>query len=290
MSYGSNILGGFLGTLWRSETYNDGSAAVNIGVVTRITPVLDPHNLNVRGTGERGLYDILLGTRDPRITIDFQIADKTFLTSYQSGSTAIKFLHLKMASGGGALDGLTFVGAKVERITVTGKSGEMITCTAEFWAGGNTTYPSGLIRWNGSVPSQAWGVRSTTPFRWLNSTVTVALALQSQWWEWSYEVRNNLQRLANVSTGGTRDLKNKARDLTGQIIMDLEDFTEWGALANLTESAGNAHFPITITLDSTPILDATYCRWTRLEAPFAAEDLIAKRFPFTATDLTALVP
>lgn len=250
-----------------------------------MTPVLDPHNLNVRGTGERGLYDILVGMRDPRVTIDFQICSKTFLTTYQGGSTAIPYVHLKFS---GSTDGLTFVGCKVERITVTGRHGEMITGSMELWAGGNGSYPSGLIRWGGVVPSQTWGSRSITPYRWLNSIVTINSVVNSQWWEWRYEVRNNLQRLGNVATGGTRDLKNKARDLTGEVIMDLEDFSEYGTVANL--GSDGLKFPFKITLDGTDILDATYCRWTRLEAPFSAEDLIAKRFPFTATDLTALVP
>jgi hypothetical protein len=285
MSYGSNILGGFLGTLWYSAGYNDNSAATNVGVVTRITPLLDPHNIDVRGTGERGLYDILLGQRDPRVTIDFMPYDKTFLTTYQAGSVAMPYLHVKW---NGITDGLTFVGAKMNRETVEVTAGEAVKATMELWAGGNSTYPAGIIRWNSANPTQTWGTRGTTPYRWLNTILSLAGAPVTDWWSWRYEVQNNLQRLINVSTGGTRDLKNKARDVTGLIVKDLADFEEYGTLANLGSEA--AKFAIRIQLDGSDLLNTSYCRWGRIEAPFAAEDLIAKRFPFTATDLTALTP
>ena len=285
MAYGSNILGGFSGTLYTSATYDDGGAAVNVGVITRVTPRLDPGNINIRGTGERGLYDILLGMRDPRLTIEFVPTSKTFLTTYQDGTTGIAFLHVKFA---GSTDGLTFVNAKVNTISVEGTHPEAISVSVEFWGGGSTAYPSGIIQWNGSVPSQAWGVRVTTPYRWLDSTVDIGLVTESAWWSWRYEVNNNLQRLGNVSTGGTRDLKARHRDVTGLIVIDLEDFDEYGDLANL--GAEMAKFNITIDLDTTALLNCDYCRWGVLEAPFGPEDLIAKRFPFTATDLTTLTP
>jgi len=285
LSYGSNILGGFVGTLWYSSGYNDNSAAVNIGVVTRVTPRLDPGNINVRGTGERGLYDILLGMRDPRLTIEFLPTNKTFLATYQSGTTGVAFLHIKFA---GSTDGLTLVNAKINTVSVEGNHNEAVSATAEFWGGGSTAYPSGIIQWNGSVPTQTWGVRTTTPYRWLASAVSIGGATETQWWSWRYEVTNNLQRLGNVSTGGTRELKARHRDVTGLIVIDLEDFDEFGDLANLGSEM--AKFNITIALDTTSLLDCDYCRWGVLEAPFGGEDLIAKRFPFTATDLTTLTP
>jgi hypothetical protein len=285
LSYGSDILGGFSGTLYYSTGYDDNSAATNVGVITRITPRLDPGNINVRGTGERGLYDILLGMRDPRITIEFLCTSKTFLTTYQAGTTAIAYLHIKFS---GSTDGLTFVGAKINTISVEGNHNEAISVTMEIWGGGNATYPAGIIQWDGSVPTQTWGARQTTPYRWLDSDVTIAASAENAWWSWRYEVNNNLQRLGNVNTGGTRDLKARHRDVTGLIVIDLEDFDEYGSLANL--SAEMAKFNITIELDSTDLLNCDYCRWGILEAPFGPEDLIAKRFPFTATDLTTLTP
>lgn len=285
MAYGSDILGGFVGTLYYSSGYDDNSAATNVGVVTRMDPVLDPNNINVRGTGERGLYDILLGMRDPQLSIEFLPTNAPFLATYQSGTSALAYLHIRFS---GATDGLTLVNSKVNRATVEGRHNEAIRSTFEWWGGGNATYPAGIIQWDGSVPTQTWGARVTTPERWLDSVVSIGGSTESAWWSWRYDVTNNLQRLGNVSTGGTRDLKVRHRDVNGEIVMDLEDFDEYGALANL--GSEQAKFNITISVSAQELLNCDYCRWGRLGSAFGPEDLIAKRFPFTATDLTTLTP
>jgi hypothetical protein len=285
LAYGSNIFGGWIATLGYSSGYNDNSVVTNVGVVTRVTPRLDPSNINIRGTGERGLYDILLGMRDPRLTVEFLITDDTFISTYQSGTTGIAFLHLRFT---GTTDGVTLVNAKVNTLSCEGEHNNAIRLTIEFWGGGSATYPTGIIQWNGVVPTQTWGARVTTPLRWLDSVVSIAASTESAWWSWRYEVNNNLQRLGNVSTGGTRDLKVRQRDVTGLIVIDLEDLDEYGTLADI--SSEMAKFNITINLDGTDLLNCDNCRWGILEAPFGPEDLIAKRFPFTATDLTTFTP
>jgi hypothetical protein len=78
------------------------------------------------------------------------------------------------------------------------------------------------------------------------------------------------------------------RDVSGLIVKDCEDFAEYSLIANLASEM--ARFNITITLDTVEMLNCSRCRWGRLETPSSPEDLIAKRFPFTATDLTTLTP
>jgi len=283
----SSILGGFLGTIYTNPTLNTGTAT-NRGIITRFNPVVDPGNLPVKGTGERGLYDILIGRREPRITIEFLPTDKDWLASIQDGSSGTEFLFLKFVGG----KGLTFVDAYVNRFTLEGRDAEAIQCSAEFWAGGDATYPVGVMTWDpatgGILPTCLWGARQTTPYRWLDSDLRIGVATETQWWSWRYEVNNNLQRLGNVATGGTRAIKPKQRDVSGSIVKDLEDFEEYGAIADL--AAEMARFNIRIRLDSTEMLNCDRCRWGTLEAPSGPEDLIAKRFPFTATDLTTLTP
>ena len=279
----SSILGGFLGTIYTHTSMTTGTAT-NRGVITRITPVIDPGNLNIRGTGERGLYDILIGRREPRLTIEFLPTDKSWLASIQDGSSGTEFLFLKFVGN----KGLTFVDAYVNRFSAEVQNGETIRCTAEFWAGGDATYPVGVIDWDDVTPTCSWGARQTTPYRWLDSDLRIGVATETQWWSWRYEVNNNLERLGNVATGGTRAIKPKQRDVTGLIVKDLEDFEEYGDIADLTSEM--ARFNIRVRIDGTALLDCDRCRWGTLEAPTAPEDLIAKRFPFTATDLTTLTP
>ena len=88
-----SILGGFLGTVYTHTSMNAGTA-INRGVITRFNPVLDPGNINVRGTGERGLYDVLLGFRQPRFTIEFMPQSEAWIKSIQDGSAGIEFLFL----------------------------------------------------------------------------------------------------------------------------------------------------------------------------------------------------
>lgn len=278
-----SILGGFLGTVYTGTTM--GSAKINRGVITRFNPQLDPGNLPVRGTGERGLYDVLIGHRQPVFSIDFVPTDKDWIASIQDGTTVTAFLHLYFSSVG---KGLTFENAVVNRLSLEGAHGEIVRATAEFWSGGGSNWPVGIRDYDDTPPTGSYGARETTPYRWLDSTLSIATILQTQWWNWRYEVNNNLQRLGNVSDGSTRSITPRTRDVSGLIVKDCEDFAEYGDLADLVAEA--ARFNITITLDTVEMLNCDRCRWGRLETPASAEDLIAKRFPFTATDLTTLTP
>jgi len=284
------MFGGFLGTIWTNDQLNAGNAT-NRGVITRFNPVLDPGNIPVRGTGERGLYDILLGFRQPRLTIEFLPTETTWIKAIQDGSSGEEFIFLKFSD----TEGLTFVNAYVNRFTLEATHGEAIRGTAEFWAGGDATYPVGIMDWGTTgVPGCNFDTnpRVTTPWRWLDSDLYIKNATESEWWSWRYETNNNLQRLGNVATGGTREIVPKQRDVTGLIVMDCRDFEWYGSIANL--ASDDARFTIRIRLDinGTPVsmLDCDRCRWGALETPSGPEDLIAKRFPFIATDLTDLTP
>lgn len=279
-----SILGGFLGTVYTAATM--GGAKTNRGVITRFNPQLDPGNLPVRGTGERGLYDILIGHRQPVFSIDFVPTDKDWIASIQDGSVTTALLHLYFQS---VNKGLTFEDAVVNRLSLEAAHGEIIRATAEFWSGGGSNWPVGIRDYDDTPPTGAYGARETTPYRWLDSVLDIGVVQPvTDWWNWRYEVNNNLQRLGNVSDGSTRDIIPRTRDVSGLIVKDCEDFAEYGDIADV--AAEMARFNITITLDLVEMLNCDRCRWDRLETPTSPEDLIAKRFPFTATDLTTLTP
>lgn len=294
----SNILGGFIGTLWHSSGYNDNSLAYNIGVITRFNPVLDPGNIRGRGTGERGLYDILLGMRRPRINIDLIPAkgdnndDGIFwLNSIQNGQAAVAYLHLRFVGG----EGLTFENAFANRVSVESRHPDPIEASIEMWSGGGASFPVGVRDWEGTPPTQNWQTRSITPYRWLESSLDIGLVTETAWWSWRYEVLNNLQRLGNVASGGTRDIVARHRDVSGLIVKDLADFDEYKDLADISADAAKFNLTMDVatagcTPTTTELLNCDYCRWGVLEAPSGPEDLIAKRFPFVAADLTTFTP
>ncbi len=285
----SSILGGFIGTVYTGATID--GAKTNRGIITRFNPSLDPGNLPVRGTGERGLYDLLIGRREPMFSIDFLPSDsagRDWIAAIQDGSSVTSFLHLKFDVSP-TDKGLTFEDAVVNRLSLEAREGEIIRASAEFWSGGGSTWPVGIRDYDDTLPGGAYGARATTPYRWLDSVLDIGAVIPvDDWWSWRYEVNNNLQRLGNVSTGGTRDIKPRQRDVSGLIVMDLETFAEYGDIADLASEM--SRFNITITLDTVEMLNCDRCRWGRLEAPSGPEDLIARRFPFTATDLTTLTP
>ena len=277
----SSIYGGFEEIIYTSTAL--GMAATPVGITTRLNPILDPSNISVRGTGKRGLYDILLGMRQPQFTMDILPSDIDFIDDYQDGQTEIPYLHYRNTRTG---TGLTFTNVVFNRVSVEARHNEAITATIEAWSDGLTAL--------GAMSS--WGtLTAVTPYRWLYSTLKIATLIEPAWWSWRYEVNNNLQRLGNVSTGAIRDVKPRHREVTGLIVKDLASFTEWTDLMVVAPASEEAKFNITITIlgedgpgsgSTVDLLNQDACRWGRLEAPVGPEDLQAKRFPFLAIDLT----
>ncbi len=277
-----SIYGGFEEIMYTSSAIGAAETATPVGITTRLNPVLDPSNINVRGTGRRGLYDILLGMRQIMFTVDILPSDIDFIGDYQDGQTEIPFLHYRNTRTG---TGLTFVNAVFNRVSVEARHNAAIMATIEIWADDVTALAT----------MQTWTAfaATVTPYRWLWSTLEIGLVTETSWWSWRYEVNNYLQRLGNVATGAIRDIVARHRDVSGLIVKDLTSFSEWTDLMVVAPATEEAKFNITITIDGAggPGAGADVellnndCRWGRLEAPTGAEDLQAKRFPFTAIDL-----
>lgn len=270
------IYGGFEFLVYTSAD-SDGTDATPRGITTRINPILDTSNINVRGTGRRGLYDILLGMRQPQFTMDILPTDIDFIADNQLGQTEIGRLHLRKLPSG---PGLTFKNVYFNRVSVESRHNEAISSTIEVWA-------KDLL----SLTSQNFlSFSDVVPYRWLHSELTIIATIEPQWWSWRYEINNNLQRLGSVTTGLTRDIKARHKEVTGLIVKDLEGFDEWwqfmvekdkfniGIRVNGSGSPGSGSWK--------PLISQPYCRWGRMEAPVGPEDLQAKRFPFTAIDVT----
>ncbi|MBA7485514.1 hypothetical protein ES707_21061 [subsurface metagenome] len=277
----TTIYGGFDFTIYTSDD-TDGADATPRGITTRINPILDTSNINIRGTGNRGLYDILLGMRQPQFTMDILPSEMKFITLYQNGQNGPGRLHLKQTVG----DGLTFKEPRFNRVSVEARHNEAISATIEVWAESLQ-----------DLTTQSWDpFTAFEPYRWLHSTLDIGTETEDAWWSWRYEVNNNFQRLGNVDDGGTRAIKPRHREVTGLIVKDLASFSEWVDLMILEPDDPDLDkFDITIQVDGLDgpssggtawMIKQPYCRWGRLEAPFGPEDLIAKRFPFTALDIT----
>lgn len=262
----SNILGGFDATAWMSAT--ETGTPTNVGVAARLNPRVNPNNLDIPGGGRRGFYDILLGTVDPTFNLDLQPTSVSFIDTYQDGQTAIPFLHFRTSGG----LGITFETVYVNTQSIESRAGRPIESSYEFWAESAKALNMGSL-----------SAYVTTPYRWLDSQLDIAGVTETEWHLWRYEVSNNLERLPNVSTKGTREIVAKHRRVSGMIHKDLRDFDEFTALLNVASDPSK--FNITITLDGTQLLNNN-CRWGTIEAPHGPEDLILKRFPFTALDLT----
>ena len=278
----SSIYGGFEELIYTSSAIGAGATATPVGITTRLNPILDPSNISIRGTGKRGLYDILLGMRQPQFTIDMFPSDIDFIGDYQDGQTEIPYLHYRNVRTG---TGLTFTNVVFNRVSVESRHNEAITATIEAWSDGLTALAT-IGTWS--------TLTAVTPYRWLYSTLTIAATPETEWWSWRYEVNNNLQRLGNVSTGAIRDVKARHREVTGLIVKDLASFSEWTDLMVVAPATEEAKFNITIQVDgdtgpgtgsTVDLLNQDACRWGSLEAPVGPEDLQAKRFPFVAIDL-----
>ena len=266
---------GPLANVYKSLAKGGGTDAEHIGITTRISPMVDPNNIIIRGTGRRGLYNVLLGMIEPRITFDLFLNDKTFLTLYQSGQNMIPYLHLKTG-----IIGITYSTVYINRVTVISRHNEAFQVTVEAWA------ESGE-----ALTTQTWGSPTVTPYRWLDTSFAMdtgsGSVVEPQWWEWRYEINNNLQRLGDVDSGGTREIVAKARTITGSLVKDLRSWTEFTDMMDTSSEESLIGFLIRLDTLGTPVnLINSDGRWDVIEAPIAAEDLIAKRFPFTILDIS----
>lgn len=261
-----SIQGGFQANIYESAAKGSGNAD-HIGITTRIAPAVEPNAILARGTGRRGLYNALLGMIEPQISLDMLLNDKTFLTNYQDGQTAIPFLHLKTGS-----IGITYTNAYINRCGVTARHNAGFEVSVDIWA------DKGEV-----LASQSWQPPSASFYRWLDTVFEIDSTPETQWWEWRYEINNNLQRLGDVDSGGTREIVARHRVVTGSLVKDLRSWTEFTDM--MDTSAEKALIAILIKLDGTTIINSD-ARWGRIEGPTGPEDLIAKRFPFTLLDIS----
>lgn len=260
-----SIQGGFETNVYQSQTKT--GAATHIGISTNVAPVVDGNNIDARGTGRRGLYNVLLGMIEPQINLDLALNDVDFLTDYQDGQTAIPFLHIKTGS-----IGITYTNVYINRVSVTSRHNELLEVTVELWA-----------ELGEALAAASWGSPSTVPYRWLDTVLSLDGTPETQWWEWRYDINNNLQRLGDVDSGGTREIVARHRNVSGSLVKDLRSWSEFTEMMNTSAEAGLIAFLMQI--DSTTVINSDG-RWGRIEAPTGPEDLIAKRFPFTLLDVS----
>jgi len=270
----SLIAGGFQAELHTSATKT--GVTTFRGFVQRINPSLNPNNINVRGGGRRGLYDIILGMREPVISFDLIVTDETFLSSYQNGESSIAFMHIRYNMN---VDiGLTFTTVRFNTQSVECRAGEAVNATIEVWAvavevlaGASFANPSGS-----AIP---W---SDTDF-YLDED-GLGFVEETTWQSWRYEVNNNLERLPNVNDGSTRDMVPRSRTVTGMLIKDLADFDEY---IGIVDEDPMIDFKLEIEgVGSPTIMFSNEGRWGRVETPGGVQDLVYKRYPFTLLDLT----
>ena len=287
-----SIYGGWNVTLWSGGS--PGNPSANIGIVTRPDPVFDPSIISVDGTGRRGLYDIVLGVRDPRLTVEWApaylsssltpVSDATsFIRSFQAGAE-IAALHYLLAKGPAAV-GLTFANCRIDRLAVSCRAGDILRCTAEILAK-SVALADASCPWGGSELTKALAWHYLDVLVAPKSTPTTPVE-NTKWHEWTYEVRNNIERLINVNDKTTRSLEIRSRRVTGSLTWDFDSLTEYSDMVGVDASK---LFALQVKdSDGNYLLGASgyaNAQWGRLEAPVGPEDLKLKRFPFTSLHLT----
>jgi len=288
-----SIYGGWSTTIWFGGAV--GNPSTNVGIVTRPDPIFDPALIEVAGTGKRGLYDILMGIKDPRLTVEWipgyisgsgtPVSDSTnFIRTYQAGAQ-LATLHYLVKKAPSAV-GLTFSNARIDRLTLSCRAGDVLRATAEFLAE-NVAAVDALCPWSGVEINKALAWPYVSVYVAPKSAPTVPVE-NTKWHEWRYEVRNNIERLANVNNKGTRSLELRSRRVTGTLVWDFENFTEY---TDFVGASADALFALHVKDDDNNYLlgQASWAnaQWGRLEVPHGPEDLQLKRFPFTSLNLVS---
>lgn len=276
------IYGGWGVTAWRGGQAPS-APAINIGVLTRFNPYLDPSLILFKTSGSRKLQKIIPGIKNPRITLEWYPNETSWLERFQNGET-IDSLHLllrKYQAGVQDAIGLTYNKAHAEKVAVGLIAGGFLNCSADFVA--ETVSES-----HSNCPFG--GIEEEAVLPWHIFDFYLAEKEETNWHEWSYTIRNVISRLPNLSTKDTRILQNLSRDVTGHIVRDSDGVAE-GDILKEWHSFPDV-FKIRIVDSKTDVdllggVAGELGLWSTIEAPGSPSEVFLRRFRFVLKGLEA---
>ena len=166
-------------------------------------------------------------------------------------------------------------GAKTNRVRLSTEGGNLVQAVLDVFAAKLTTTAPTANR--DALPTVA-------PFHARDSVVRINSTEKPEFRSWSVEISNNLERIPRLGSTEYRVVRERHRDVTGELTATFE------STAQLTQLLDNTAFDVEIDIGkegaTTRKLTITGCKWLEHPIPSRKTDLILLRLRFRGRTVT----
>ncbi len=165
-------------------------------------------------------------------------------------------------------------GAKTNRIRLSTEGGELVQAVLD-------VFP---VKLSQTAPTANRNPLPTAaPYHAKDSAVKINGTAAPEFRAWSVEINNNLERISSLGNTEYRAVREKHRDITGELTATFEN------MAQFTRLMDNTEFTLAIDVgrdSAVRTLTITGCKWLEFPTPARKTDLILLRLPFRGRTAT----
>jgi hypothetical protein len=243
---------------------------------------IDPGLILLRGTGSRDIVAAKRGVRNPTLKISALIPVGEPISFIQHAvslnSLSLQVLYYKgsFASPTDVIS-LLYKGMRIDKLTVECSVEDPIKATVEMvgqdvQTGNSKISGATYYDFTGSaVFSDSYVQRGTAAGGSLTDVLRVT--------DWKFTIENNLKPVPVIRSSNAyllKYLRERHRNLTGELTFEFEDKTEFDDVINDSE------FSLKFGLSGGSYALFTYCKWQNVSIPTKIEDLISLKASFVA--------
>jgi hypothetical protein len=166
-------------------------------------------------------------------------------------------------------------GCKANRVRLSTNAGELVQAGIDFFG----------VKYTSTAPTANRNALPTAaPFHSRDSAVRIDGTTAPEFRGWSVEINNNLEHVPSLGTTEYRAVRERHRDITGELTGTFE------STAHLTKLLNNTEFSLAIDIgkegSTTRTLTITGCKWLEHPIPSRKTDLILLRLRFRGKTVT----
>jgi hypothetical protein len=250
--------------------------------VDNVDAGIDPSLILVRGTGSRDVTFAAKGVRKPTLKLGHLLPSSDAINLIRHAVTlnslSVQVLYYKgsFASPTDVIS-LLYKGMRIDKLTVECSIEEPVKATVEMIGQNVETGTSKITgaTYSDYAPSvvaysDSFVQRGTAAGGSLTDVLRVT--------DWKFTIENNLKPVPVIRSSSAyllKYLRERHRELTGELTFEFEDKTEFDDVIN------DSQFSLKFGLGGNSAL-FTYCRWQNVSIPTKIEDLISLKARFVA--------
>jgi hypothetical protein len=251
--------------------------------VDNIDAGIDPGLILVRGTGSRDLMQVSRGVRKPTLKlahllpVGAPIGLIQHAVSLNSLSVQVLYYKGSFASPTDVIS-LLYKGMRIDKLTVECNIEDPIKATVDMIGqdvATGTSKISGATYYDYSTGVMAYSDSFVQRGTAAGGSLTDVLRVT----DWKFTIENNLKPVPVIRSSNAyllKYLRERHRDLTGELTFEFEDKTEFDDVIN------DSQFSLKFGLGESKYALFTYCRWQNVSIPTKIEDLISLKAKFVA--------